>query len=246
MCPSPTKLSKRFGNEGQKTRKHLTTKECMRLVIRIVLFKHLRLFSSLSILKQRFSLITAVKQPYPHHKPLIFGTQLNPASNTSFQNLCQISPEMLVAPGNTQHTVSGAQQYKLFIDEGFDIRHIMYMSGHRNEASVRSYNRDCSTAQNQHISHALAKVAKASSSAESSSCMVASPCTFRITTALPQQVHVQPTVSPSLSQSVFNTMQHTSSQGLSSYFISNSTTFNNCTFHFGSNPFNSASQSVVV
>lgn len=83
-----------------------------------------------------------------------------------------------------------AQQYKLFIDEGFDIRHIMYMSGHRNEASVRSYNRDCSTAQNQHISHALAKVAKASSSAESSSCMVASPCTFRISTALPQQVHV--------------------------------------------------------
>lgn len=132
-------------------------------------------------------------------------------------------------------------------DEGFEIRHIMYMSGHRNEASVRSYNRDCSTAQKQHLSHALAKVAKASSSsesssssAESSSCMVASPCTSRITTALPQQAHVEPTVSPSLSQSVFNTMQHTSSQGLSSSFISNSA-FNNCTFNFGSNPFNSAS-----
>ncbi|CAC5370791.1 unnamed protein product [Mytilus coruscus] len=30
-------------------------------------------------------------------------------------------------------------------DAGFEIRHIMYMSGHRNEASVRSYSRDCST-----------------------------------------------------------------------------------------------------
>ena len=32
-------------------------------------------------------------------------------------------------------------------DAGFEIRHIMYMSGHKNESSVRSYNRDCSTDQ---------------------------------------------------------------------------------------------------
>lgn len=30
--------------------------------------------------------------------------------------------------------------------EGFQIRHIIYISGHRNEASMRSYKRDCSTA----------------------------------------------------------------------------------------------------
>lgn len=51
-------------------------------------------------------------------------------------------------------------------EEGFKIRHFMYMSGHRYEASVRSYNRDCSMAQKQHLSYALAKVAKASSSAK--------------------------------------------------------------------------------
>lgn len=37
----------------------------------------------------------------------------------------------------------------------------MYIiSGHQNEASVRSYNRDCSTARKQHLSHALAKSLK--------------------------------------------------------------------------------------
>jgi hypothetical protein len=30
-------------------------------------------------------------------------------------------------------------------DAGFEIRHIMHMSGHKNESSVRSYIRDCST-----------------------------------------------------------------------------------------------------
>lgn len=119
------------------------------------------------------------------------------------------------------------------------------MSGHRNEASVRSYNRDCSTVQKQNLIYSLVKVATASSSAESSSCMVASLCTFRITTALPHQANVEPTVSPSFSQSVLNTMQHIFSQRLSSSFISNSA-FNNRTLHFGSNPFNSASYSVVM
>lgn len=59
-------------------------------------------------------------------------------------------------------------------NERFEIRYIIYMSGYRNEASVRSFNRDCSTAQKQHLSHAFAKVAKASSSAESLPCIVAS------------------------------------------------------------------------
>lgn len=108
-------------------------------------------------------------------------------------------------------------------NERFEIRYIIYMSGYRNEASVRSFNRDCSTAQKQHLSHAFAKVAKASSSAESLPCIVASPCTFRITTAPPHQAHVEPTVSPSR---------------LSPSFISN---YNNCTFRLGYNKLNSVS-----
>lgn len=108
-------------------------------------------------------------------------------------------------------------------NERFEIRYIIYMSGYRNEASVRSFNRDCSTAQKQHLSHAFAKVAKASSSVESLPCIVASPCTSRITTAPPHQAHVEPTVSPSR---------------LSPSFISN---YNNCTFRLGYNKPNSVS-----
>ena len=43
-------------------------------------------------------------------------------------------------------------------DAGFELRHIMYMSGHRNEASVRSYNRTCSESQKQKISETLTSI----------------------------------------------------------------------------------------
>ena len=32
-------------------------------------------------------------------------------------------------------------------DASFNIRHMMYMTGHKNELSVKIYNRDCSTEQ---------------------------------------------------------------------------------------------------
>jgi hypothetical protein len=38
---------------------------------------------------------------------------------------------------------------------GFEVRHIMYMSGHRNESSVRSYSRECATHQRESMSRAL-------------------------------------------------------------------------------------------
>ena len=119
-------------------------------------------------------------------------------------------------------------------DDGFEIRHIMYMSGHRNEASVRSYARECSTEQKHRLSSALTKVSRPSlpettvgndetlSSAESQSPAFPPP--------LPQ--------APVPSHWSMNTNQMTSSNRLSSSFISNST-FSNCTFHFGNNPFNS-------
>lgn len=44
-------------------------------------------------------------------------------------------------------------------DEGFKTRQIMYMSGHRNEASIRSYNKDYSSDQKQSISSDLSSVA---------------------------------------------------------------------------------------
>jgi len=49
-------------------------------------------------------------------------------------------------------------------DAGFELRHIMYMSGHRNESSVRSYNRECSDKQKETLSKALSAVASPSNS----------------------------------------------------------------------------------
>ena len=43
-------------------------------------------------------------------------------------------------------------------DAGFEVRHIMHMSGHKNESSVRSYSRDCSTYQKASMSKALSNL----------------------------------------------------------------------------------------
>ncbi|XP_071094584.1 uncharacterized protein [Haliotis cracherodii] len=45
-------------------------------------------------------------------------------------------------------------------DAGFEARQIMYMSGHRNEASIQSYNRECSTYQNKSPSYPLSCIGK--------------------------------------------------------------------------------------
>jgi hypothetical protein len=45
-------------------------------------------------------------------------------------------------------------------DRGFELRHIMFMSGHQNEASVRSYNRECSNEQKHRLSTTIAGVAR--------------------------------------------------------------------------------------
>ncbi|XP_076078837.1 uncharacterized protein LOC143048853 [Mytilus galloprovincialis] len=43
-------------------------------------------------------------------------------------------------------------------DAGFEPRHIMYMSGHKNESSVRSYNRGCSVLQKESLSETLSSI----------------------------------------------------------------------------------------
>ena len=48
-------------------------------------------------------------------------------------------------------------------DAGYEARHIMFMSGHRNEASIRSYNRGCSTSQKKSISNTLSALTEGAS-----------------------------------------------------------------------------------
>ncbi|KAH3720786.1 hypothetical protein DPMN_063690 [Dreissena polymorpha] len=40
-------------------------------------------------------------------------------------------------------------------DAGYEARQIMFMSGHRNEASIRSYNRGCNITQKKSMSNTL-------------------------------------------------------------------------------------------
>ncbi|XP_069140542.1 uncharacterized protein [Argopecten irradians] len=44
-------------------------------------------------------------------------------------------------------------------DSGFEARHIMFMSGHRSEAAIRSYNRTCSNQQKKSLSNTLSCLA---------------------------------------------------------------------------------------
>ena len=57
----------------------------------------------------------------------------------------------------TAHSVR-ATAINLLSNAGFETRHIMLMSGHRNEASVRSYSRDCSVRHKEVISDTLQSV----------------------------------------------------------------------------------------
>ena len=44
-------------------------------------------------------------------------------------------------------------------DAGHELRHIMFMTGHKNEASIRSYNRHCSVQQKKSLSSTLSHIA---------------------------------------------------------------------------------------
>ena len=125
-------------------------------------------------------------------------------------------------------------------DDGFELRHIMFMSGHRNEASVRSYNRDCSDFQKQRLSNSLARIARPSATLSHSplshndpanpACLVPSS-----PSQLPRAPRLPLVDLPTRNVEISSSQQH-SSNFLSTGFISNSS-FNNCTFQFSGNPF---------
>lgn len=114
-------------------------------------------------------------------------------------------------------------------DAGFEVRHIMHMSGHKNEASVRSYNRDCSTNQKKSLSDSLASLVVPPTSTSDTSQFPLVPLT-RVPANCTKPLAL--TVNDTVTQS--QTVALNSSNVMSSGFISNSS-FNNCVFNFGNN-----------
>ena len=111
-------------------------------------------------------------------------------------------------------------------DVGFELRHIMFMSGHKNQASVRSYNRNCSDEQKKQISNALATITNKHDELPNVETPVLNHPLSTDTEALPGPS------TTSNDQSIQSHIQNLSSNSFtSSGFISNSS-FQNCVFQF--------------
>lgn len=109
-------------------------------------------------------------------------------------------------------------------DSGFEARHIMFMSNHKNESSLRSYNRSVSSNQKKSLSSTLSSMASASRPDENKALMpilgssnVETPC------QVPREVD--------LTSNVVNIANQTQKISPNTGFFNNSS-FSNCTFNF--------------
>ncbi|CAC5366442.1 unnamed protein product [Mytilus coruscus] len=109
-------------------------------------------------------------------------------------------------------------------DAGFEIRHIMCMSGHRNEASVRIYSRDCSTLQKKSMSDTLSTLSTGRAPPQTSMPM---PMAVQNKPASDSVISVL-AASDTPNVNTMNTAL-SSNNFMSSGFISN-LAFHNCTF----------------
>lgn len=75
--------------------------------------------------------------------------------------MCDISKNAKCKQRYTAHCLR-ATSIQALSDAGIELRHIMFMSGHRNEGSIRSYARKCSGNQKLAISKTLSSLASAS------------------------------------------------------------------------------------
>lgn len=109
-------------------------------------------------------------------------------------------------------------------DAGHELRHIMYMTGHKNEASIRSYNRHCSVQQKKSLSTTLAKVATGRQDHDAPTSFTVSRCPTTSTSVV-----TCPGVSaagPVVAQSNANMSSVLNSAG-----ILNNSMFTGCTFN---------------
>ena len=101
--------------------------------------------------------------PNADRSPQNFGCWFDdkPLSKRTFTNfLPDICKASKCAARYTAHCLRATAITKMN-DAGFEARHIMFMSGHRNESSIRSYNRNLSSEQKQRLSKSLSVMTNA-------------------------------------------------------------------------------------
>nr|XP_022306586.1 uncharacterized protein LOC111112973 [Crassostrea virginica] len=111
-------------------------------------------------------------------------------------------------------------------DSGFEARHIMFMSNHKNESSLRSYNRSVSSNQKKSLSKTLSSMASAS---RSPTPRVQNENTALLPIPVLANVNMPPPIPQNieLTSNVVNTQEINPNAG----FFNNSS-FSNCTFNF--------------
>lgn len=109
-------------------------------------------------------------------------------------------------------------------DAGHETRHIMFLSGHRNESSIRSYNRSVSSLQKKSLSSTLSAIAVGR--APTSQSTVPAVMSPQNQLSLPSSDVQRPAIMPTVSVST-NNNNFTATPG----FLSNSS-FTGCTFNF--------------
>ena len=161
-----------------------------------------------------------------------------PLSQRGFGNFMRdIAKSSNCVENYTPHCLR-ATAIQLMNDAGHEARHIMFMSGHRSEASIRSYNREFSTKQKKELSMTLAGAATSTGKAT----VPALPQPF----PQPSATCIRPTETgdfvdqrqlalpehSSQNRSQNDNRQYNMSQFLSTSGLMGRSNFQNCTFNF--------------
>ena len=121
-------------------------------------------------------------------------------------------------------------------DAGYEARHIMFMSGHRNESSIRSYSRNLSSGQKRSLSNTLSSVASATVTSDCNELVPVSNPTLALTRPGPTVPGIESTTMPSIMPHDMPSAASSSSNVLTSFQSSagllSNCSFANCNFTF--------------
>lgn len=170
-----------------------------------------------------------IKLPWPIQKEQ-FGSHPSHYPNAPFRIFYLKFAKMLVLKRGTRHTASAPQLFNTHYcvnDSGWEARHIMFLSGHRNESSLRSYSRTVSTSQKRALSTTLSSLKTQTSSAtmcDAQHAVVPRPAIQN------ELIPVETTTATSVSSQMSYQLSMQSVTQTPGFFASS--TFTNCNFHF--------------